>query len=179
MRWGVRRTPEQLGHAPSGNGKAGAASAGDSSGGSRRGFKKVRKIKNLTEDELNARIKRLRMEEDYENLVKRQKERNTGPIKKIMSEALGSLGNKLKDVAIDKVVSIVKKKINGEDDDDFDIDKWMDKDVAEMDAKTIQDVSKWYNAAQNVTAKRKQVYETDKALRKLIKKDIEEEKAKA
>lgn len=81
MKWGIRRTPEQLGHAPA---------------------KPKKKLSGLSDEELRQRINRLNMEEQYSNLVARQKEQNRGALSKFASKALEQLADKGLSYAINK-----------------------------------------------------------------------------
>ena len=74
MKWGVRRTAEQLGHTVKS-----VKSVYDSHKAKKRAKKEAAKAKKrskitnpkkLTTEELNARIKRLQLEKDYNDLVK-------------------------------------------------------------------------------------------------------------
>lgn len=152
QKWGVRRTPAQLGHPTSGNGSGGnkqgstAASKNDSKKTPGKSSKKPRV---MTDEELRQRINRLNMEEQYDNLVARQKTRNTGTAKKLLGEALENLGRKALGVAVDKVIEKISNK-----GDKFDINDWKDEDVNKMDADTIQKVAKWYQNARSISTNR-------------------------
>lgn len=152
QKWGVRRTPAQLGHPTSGNGSGGniqgstAASKNDSKKTPGKSSKKPRV---MTDEELRQRINRLNMEEQYNNLVARQKTRNTGTAKKLLGEALENLGRKALGVAVDKVIEKISNK-----GDKFDINDWKDEDVNKMDADTIQKVAKWYQNARSISTNR-------------------------
>lgn len=62
MRWGIRRTPAQLGHKPSN-------SEDDSGIGKTAKPSKKRKISDLSDDELRQRINRLQMEKQLKQLL--------------------------------------------------------------------------------------------------------------
>lgn len=154
QKWGVRRTPAQLGHVTGGKKSGSSDSKGSGSGakpatketGTKTPGKASRKSSSMSDEELRQRISRLNMEEQYDNLVARQKQRNTGTIKKLLGEAAESLGRKSLGVAVDKFIDKISNKK-----DAFDINDWKDADVNGMDAETIQKVSKWYQNARSIT----------------------------
>lgn len=149
MKWGVRRTPEQLGHP-----KTGEANSSASKKTEKKNVpdKKGRKTSSLSDDELRQRINRLNMEEQYENLLTRQKQRNTGKVKKLLGEACENLGRKALGLAVDKALEKITSKK-----DKFDINDWKKADVNDMDAETIQKVAKWYQNAQSIKKGRENI----------------------
>lgn len=97
MKWGVIRTPAQLGHVTK------SKRPPTDSAKKQPTAKKSRppkKLSELTDDELRQRISRLNMEEQYANLVARQKERDTGVVKELLFKAAKNLGEKALGVAI-------------------------------------------------------------------------------
>ena len=163
QKWGVRRTPAQLGHVTGGKKSGGSdnkssGSDNKSSGtkpaknetGAKTPGKASRKSSSMSDDELRQRISRLNMEEQYDNLVARQKQRNTSVAKKLLGEAAESLGRKALGLAVDKFIEKLGNKK-----DKFDIDDWKNVDVDKMDAETIQKVAKWYKDAQGIKNGRK------------------------
>lgn len=78
MKWGVRRTAAQLGHVVGTGYKKARNAAGNIK--AKRDSRKAEKIKKerekitssrkLTDDELKSRIQRLKLEQEYQNLVK-------------------------------------------------------------------------------------------------------------
>ena len=141
MKWGVRRTPEQLGHEPVKK----ESSSSNKQSDKKTVVVKARRASALSDDELRQRINRLNMEEQYENLLARQKQRNTGKVKKLLGEAAESLGRKALGLAVDKALDKIANKK-----DKFDINDWKKADVKDMDAETIQKVAKWYQNAQSI-----------------------------
>lgn len=154
QKWGVRRTPEQLGHAPkNAQGKEGKVLVPKQPSikpSQKPSAKKT--VKKMSDDELRERINRLNMEEQYENLVARQKKRDTGAVKRLLGEAAENLGRRALGVAVDKFIESLGKKKEG-----FDIKDWKDADVKDMDVETIQKVSKWYAQAKSITNVRKEL----------------------
>lgn len=113
QKWGVRRTPEELGHAPSGDKAKGggekltikkvAGAAGSSIGS---GFSSVKNaikarqaakkpVKKLSDEELRTRVNRLQMEKQYSELLAAEKERERGIVSKAVGKALSTFGNTL------------------------------------------------------------------------------------
>ena len=68
MKWGVRRTPQQLGHAPSG--RSSRQSVYESPQGPRKRQAYTKKGYQLTDKELDRRINRLAKEKRYQDLQK-------------------------------------------------------------------------------------------------------------
>ena len=152
QKWGVRRTPAQLGHVTgtksNTSGQTNKNSANKPSERKTPG-RATKRPQVMSDDELRQRIQRLNMEEQYDNLVARQKARNTGKVKKALGDAFEKFGRGVLDVAVNKALD---KFFNR--DGKFDIDAWKNADVNDMDADTIQKVSRWYANAQSITKAR-------------------------
>ena len=153
MKWGIRRTPQQLGHEPA------------------KPKKKV-KVSELSDEELRQRISRLQMEENYTNLVARQKERNTSGLRKRASKALTSLGEKGLEFAVNQVA---KKLFSASD--DRTLNDFAEIDTDRMDADTIAKVAKMVTQAKIINTDRKEKADAFKANEEAAK--AEKEKAKA
>lgn len=105
MKWGVRRTAAQLGHVVKNKAKNGyetAKRAYDTHKANKRDKEaakiaekraKITNAKKLTNEELNARIKRLQLEKDYNDLVKNTDQTRKG--KEFVSSILESSGKNL------------------------------------------------------------------------------------
>lgn len=144
MKWGVRRTPEQLGHRTGGQKKSGEG--GDSaqkSAEKKTAGKSSRSPHSMSDDELRSRINRLNMEEQYSNLVARQKQRDTGVVKSL----LGNAAKNLAEQSLSKLVSKAVSKAFDSKDPSFNIDDYKDMDVYKMDGETIKKVADWYTKA--------------------------------
>ena len=166
QKWGVRRTPAQLGHKPTTqktisskniyklrNAKKGIAKAAD-----RIGSKIKKKFPLLmSDDELRKVINRMNMEEQYANLVSRKKDRNKGAIRQRFEQMTNKLVSGGIDRATNKALDALFKE------NDFNVKKWFDKDVKDMDADTIQKVSNWYENAQKIIKNRKTIEEDAKS----------------
>lgn len=147
MKWGVRRTPQQLGHTvskkvPSGNKKAPKVVGTKTPG------KAFRKSTSISDEELQKRINRLNMEERYEDLVSRQNARNNKGFKATAKKLLASSAEDLGRQLLSKAVSKLVDRVGG--DKKFNIDDYKDMDVSKMDSDTIAKVSKWYGDAMKI-----------------------------
>lgn len=153
QKWGVRRTPAELGHAPSGE-KGGSSGDGD--------FKKepakkspgqsAKSASTMSDDELRQRINRMNMEEQYDSLVARRNAKNTSTTKKLLAEAAENLGRKALGLAVDSLIAKMSSK-----GDKFDINDFKNADVNGMDAETIAKVAKWYQNANSITVSREKL----------------------
>lgn len=159
QKWGIIRTPEQLGHGPkrkSGNEKEASGERGNSKGGGSKGGKAGKEkseqetpsIASMSDDELRARISRLDMELRYSELMARRNPKKTSLTKKLLNEAAENLGRKALGVAVDSIISGASGKTKKEE--KFDINKYKDADVSKLDADTISKVAKWYQNATSI-----------------------------
>lgn len=157
QKWGVRRTPEQLGHAPTKRStmdtvKKKASELSKAAGNKiksaatsvkNRISRKIadkKKAKYMTTEELRERISRLDMEKRYKDLLAQQNPKKSSTTKAILAKAAQSLAEKSLGVAVDKIVEKMKNKT-------FNIDQWRDADLSKMDSETVAQVSKWYKDA--------------------------------
>ncbi len=148
MKWGVRRTPAQLGHTTGGKG----SKTSSSSESKPESAKRKKKASVMTDEELRDRINRLQMEEQYSNLLKRQKESSRGTVNRLLREAGENLGRQ----SLNKVVSSMVDKMFG--DKEFDINEYKDADVMTLDSKTLSKVADWWQAASKAKTSREQFY---------------------
>lgn len=157
MKWGVRRTPAQLGHATAGK-KLGGESKASKPKEKKTPGKAFRSTSSLSDDDLQRRINRLNMEERYDDLVARQKARNdTGvwsSVKKAAAKHLGDFGNKV-------LSNVVDMAVNKMFDKKFDINDYKDMDIDKMDADTIAKVAKWYENATKINSNRSKLRPSD------------------
>lgn len=154
QKWGVRRTPAELGHVTGSKTGSSGSQATNKTGAAKESAKKTpgkasKRSTVMSDDELRQRIQRLNMEEQYDNLVARQKARSTGKVKKALGDAFEKFGRGVLDVAVNKALDKFFNK-----DGKFDIEQWKNADVNTMDADTIQKVSRWYASAQSITKAR-------------------------
>ena len=117
MKWGVRRTAEQLGHTIKS-----VKSVYDSHKAKKRAKKEAAKAKKrskitnpkkLTTEELNARIKRLQLEKDYNDLVKDTNRTRKG--KNFVMDILESSGKNLFTQVTNHYGAKALNKVIGED----------------------------------------------------------------
>lgn len=144
MKWGLRRYRNPDGTLT----EEGKRRYGDSKpesgrypqGEGKLGTKPAKRASDLDDSELDKAIKRLQMEETYANLVARKKDRETPFMKKVVSNTLSKLGEKLTGKMIDKVVD----KVTG---DSFDINDYRDTDFYDLPPDKADKVLKWYEKA--------------------------------
>lgn len=136
MKWGIRRTPEQLGHV---KGKAIVKR------------KRADDPKEMSIDELREKNARLSEEERYRDFIARRKAATTGETKKALKRAIERLRDRsldwLVDRAFDKITKSGKK-------DSFDINDYKDVDVDDMPPEVISIVAKWYENAAKIKKER-------------------------
>lgn len=158
MKWGVRRTPEQLGHrthkTATDGGRAGSALK-------KKGATAVKnKSAPMSDDELQRRINRLNLEERYADLVSRQKVRESSGFKSTAKKLLGNAAEDLGRQLLSKAVTKLVTGIAGDKKDKFDIRDFEKVDVKDMDADTIAKVSKWYGDALKINSSRSKLTPT-------------------
>ena len=144
MKWGVRRTPEELGHKPGvGKNKSGERKKEDSSS---KKFNLPKKASEMTDDELRSQVNRLNMEEQYRNLMARKKDAMTSPARKALIRALGLLGDKTLDFLVNKIMSRFNKEFDKEfnKEQDFTLEEFKDADLLKLDSKTLAKIAKAY-----------------------------------
>lgn len=132
-----------------GESKSGESASSQKSGANKTQGKSSRSVIAMTDDELRSRINRLNMEEQYSNLVARQKQRNTGVVKRL----LGNAAKQLAEQSLSRLVSKVMSKAFDKK-DSFDIGDYKDMDVYKMDAETIKKVADWYTKASMIERQR-------------------------
>lgn len=91
MRWGVRRSPEQLSRA------RGSSKKRESSDNEHEDYKKVRTAKNtksMSDSELRSRINRLQMEKQYSQLTSREKSAGAKFVSDVLREAAKNTASK-------------------------------------------------------------------------------------
>lgn len=125
-----------------GQNKSDEGNSSRKSGANKTPGKSSRSATEMSDDELRSRINRLNMEEQYSNLVARQKQRNTGIVKNL----LGNAAKQLAEQSLSKLVSKLVSKVFDKE-DNFDIDDYKDVDVYKLDGKTIKKVADWYTKA--------------------------------
>lgn len=179
MKWGVRRTPAQLGHKKKLSGAdvkkkaaeigAKTAEAAKRAAGSIRSSakkaaenKKERKTaKEMTDDELRTALSRLRMEEEYSRLMATQSERQTSAVKSFVKKHAASAASQIAEKAVSKAVNKLFEEKKEEE--KFDVSKFDFKDTSKVSGKDLQDAVKWYNSEKKYQKLRSEYNETRKA----------------
>lgn len=142
MRWGVRRTPEQLGHE-----KNGSQSGGKSGSPTQNSEDQKKRTQTMSDEELRSRINRLNMEEQYANLVARQKQRDTSFVQNLLMNAGKQLATQSLNTIISKAINKAGDKIFAEKKKSFNITDYKDMDVSKMDLDTVRLVAEYYTKA--------------------------------
>ena len=137
MKWGVRRTPEELGHKTKEKRKKNGGQGRDFES---RGSKAPKKASEMTEEELRSQVNRLNMEEQYRNLMARKKEASIGPARKALGKALDSLRDKSLEFLVNKIVS----RLTNKSDEDFTLEEFENADLLKLDSKTLAKIAKAY-----------------------------------
>ena len=93
MKWGIRRTPAQLGHDTSSGRKKKTSGTSDSASSK----PKKKRLKDMTDDEIKEKVARLKLEKEYKQLLKETspdtgKDYVVGILKKIGDQTLTNLG---------------------------------------------------------------------------------------
>ena len=113
MKWGVRRTPAQLGRSSNGSTKRKRFSIGVKKSVPKQDIqskkKKKKTIKDLTDDELRQKINRLRMEQEYRNLSPAQISTGKKVVDRILKNVVTPAAE---DVAKQLTKSMMTKAVN-------------------------------------------------------------------
>lgn len=151
MKWGIRRTPEQLGHVVARK-RTGSKNYKSSAAGRNKSKASDNRYSSLSDDEIRMRINRLNLEEQYDNLLARQKARSNTGFKSTAKRLLGNAAEDFGKQLLSKAVSNLVERIAG--DKKFDIKDYQNMDVNDMDAESIAKVSKWYTDALKIDSSR-------------------------
>lgn len=130
MKWGIRRTPAQLGHTtgtkkkksgPSVLSKAKTAISNRREASKRKkveaSAKKSQKKKRLSEmsdDELQARIKRLELEKRYRDLTPKQTHRGRDFVSRVLESSAENIAKQATTYAMGSAVNAILKDITGD-----------------------------------------------------------------
>lgn len=108
----------------------------------------VKNVRNMSDEDLNKALNRLRLEKQYAELVNERANRERGPIyemaSKLVKDAAQDLAKKSLDVVVNKLVG----KISGEN--DFKLEDFKDKDLMKLDSAKLQKVATAFNNAANI-----------------------------
>lgn len=154
MKWGVRRTPEQLGHTTK---KISGASNKTKGITTKTTTSTKTKLNSYSDEELQRRINRLNLEERYNDLVKRQNSRNESSFKTAVKRQAGKALENLAEQTLSRAVTKLVNKMFEEP--KFNIDKYKNVNVNDMDAETLNKVSEWYKEALGLETTRQKLNE--------------------
>lgn len=160
QKWGLRRFQNPDGSlTPAGRERYGVGQERDGSTGNNRSgngpgtgqnasatknLKKAsRKSHTLSDEELLKRIGRLEKEKKYSDLVKEQKEKETGTIERLLKDA----GRDFMKQSLQKVVSRAVDKIFADPSKTFVAEKYKNKNLSKLDAETLKQIKNWYETA--------------------------------
>lgn len=116
MRWGVRRTPEQLGHAPKERRfrisikKKNSNPSPTVKPAVSRSSSKNKSVHDLTDEELRQRINRIEMERKYALLTAKQKSKGRQVVEQILGNAAKKTATKYAAKAMESAVEGILKK---------------------------------------------------------------------
>lgn len=88
MHWGIRRTPEQLGHKPA----------------------KSKNVKDMSDKELNDAINRMSKEKQYKQLLSEQNPKKTSRVKKVMGDILENAVKTVASKAVERMANNMFKE---------------------------------------------------------------------
>lgn len=133
MKWGVRRTAEQLGH------KIKKAVSGKPRSDGVETSKRKKRMSEMTDEELTNRIKRLRMEDEYSRLASQLNERNKSKVRSFVEKHTGDLFNQIAGKEVTKIVEKIFSKRFDASDFDF-------KDTSKVSTEKLLEANKWFQA---------------------------------
>lgn len=175
QKWGVRRTPEELGHISSGSkGGSDKAKAKAKEADKKTPGKAAKSSRVMSDEELRQRINRLNMEEQYDNLVARKKARDTGKVKKALGDAFEKFGRGLLNTAFDKALE--KMLSQALSSGTVSLYHWNSVVRAGMGGKVFQDALVRTAEAMGVTVEKtvKEVDSSGKTITKTVKRTVKE-----
>lgn len=119
MKWGIRRTPEQLGHAPSKKRKFSIKISRPESEkqtvskASSEPKKKKNSAKEMSDEELRSIINRIELERKYNSLTAPQQSKGKKIVKDILAKSATSVATKYTTKAMDSMVDALLKSLSG------------------------------------------------------------------
>lgn len=112
MRWGVRRTPAQLGRSTTGK-KTSSSKSNSKKVSSTSKQSNKKSVKDMTDDELKSKINRLELEKRYKDLSSSDSSKGKVFTKQYLAEAgKKMLADTAVDVASQAVKYVIVKKVN-------------------------------------------------------------------
>lgn len=119
MKWGVRRTPEQLGHAPSKKRKISIKISKSepkkqtTQKASSESAKKKKSVKEMSDEEIRKVINRIELERKYTSLTAPQQSKGKKIVKDILAKSATNVATKYTTKAMDKIVENLLKSMSG------------------------------------------------------------------
>lgn len=136
MKWGVRRTAEQLGH------KIKKAVSGKPRSDGVETSKRKKRVSEMTDEELTSHLKRMRMEDEYSRLASQQSERTKSKVGNFIKKHAGDMANQLASRAVTQFVAkVFEKKEEAFDASKFDFD-----DTSKISIEKLLEANKWFQA---------------------------------
>lgn len=140
MKWGVRRTAEQLGH------KIKKAVGSKPRPNGAEPSKRKKRVSEMTDEELTNRLKRMRMEDEYSRLAASQSENQKNVVSKFLKKHTGDLFNQLASKGVTKLVEKVFDKKEVSEEKTFDASKFDFTDSSKISVDKLLEANKWFGA---------------------------------
>ena len=148
MKWGVRRTPAQLGRKTTAEKKSGETE-GSVKGlinrakahSAKKAASTPKKPSELTDEELRNKITRLDMEKRYRDLEASMNPQKKSVVKKLLGEAVESLGRQ----SLNKVAGQIVDKTFAKKEESFNVKKLDYKDTSKVSSEKLREAVKWLN----------------------------------
>lgn len=149
MRWGVRRTPAQLGRANGSNADDDAEGVSKKTGGK----SAPRKPSEFSDEELRSRVTRLSLEKTYRDLESSLNPQKTSVVKKLLGEALQNLGRQALNVGVQKLIKGTIDKSEKQ----YSLNELDTMDVRSMSPSMLSTAANTYGAAGKINAWREKL----------------------
>jgi hypothetical protein len=138
-------------------------------------------IRNLTDDELQARINRLNKEKQLDQLIREQSERGMSPLRqkasKLLSEAAENLAKQTLSTLTQKMVNKLGEKLDEKE--AIDLGKYRDVDLFSLNSDELTKIQDAFSKAGQIAENRNKVFSNiENAERREKAKKAEEEKAR-
>lgn len=138
-------------------------------------------IRNLTDDELQARINRLNKEKQLDQLIREQSERGMSPLRqkasKLLSEAAENLAKQTLSTLTQKMVNKLGEKLDEKE--AIDLGKYRDVDLFSLNSDELSKIQDAFSKAGQIAENRNKVFTNiENAERREKAKKAEEEKAR-
>lgn len=114
---------------------------------------KPKQVSEMSDNELRERINRIKLELEYKDYLAKQNPKKENKLKKIIAGALEKAGQQIVSSTMDRLVKELTK--TDQPADVFDIKKYKDANVYDMDPDTLKKVKDWYTNAEVLENKRR------------------------